>query len=299
MARARNIKPSFFTNELLGTEDPMVSLTFAGLWCLADKEGILEDRPLRIKAELFPYRENLDVNGYLTVLQRLGFIHRYVVNGVGYLQVINFEKHQCPHHTEKSKKYPKYHDVKDLTVKSPLSNGEKQVPTRSDSLIHDSLIPDSMIPDSLIEDSLIPDSPIQGSLPAEEGGTEKIPRPSQSAIVCLALKGEGIGAVSPSNPKLKTLLEAGADVGMFIDAARAAKARGKANFAYVVAVVDGQMQEAQAVAQRARASPAAVTETNYQRSARHRYEEAIGTRAVVHSNVIDITPLQNHLARIA
>ncbi|PRY97311.1 hypothetical protein BCM14_2457 [Jezberella montanilacus] len=294
MARARNIKPSFFTNELLGTEDPMVSLTFAGLWCLADKEGILEDRPLRIKAELFPYRENLDVNGYLTVLQRLGFIHRYVVNGVGYLQVINFEKHQCPHHTEKSKKYPKYHDVKDLTVKSPLSAGEKQVPTRSDSLIHDSLIPDS-----LIEDSLIPDSPIQGSLPAEEGGTEKIPRPSQTAIVCLALKGEGIGAVSPSNPKLKTLLEAGADVGMFIDAARAAKARGKASFAYIVAVVDGQMQEAQAVAQRARASPAVVTETNYQRSARLRYEEAIGTRAVVHSNVIDITPLQNHLARIA
>jgi hypothetical protein len=294
MARARNIKPSFFTNELLGTEDPMVSLTFAGLWCLADKEGILEDRPLRIKAELFPYRENLNVNGYLTVLQRLGFIHRYVVNGVGYLQVINFEKHQCPHHTEKSKKYPKYQDVKDLTVKSPLSDGEKQVPTRSDSLIHDSLIPDS-----LIEDSLIPDSPIQGSLPAEEGGTEKIPRPSQTAIVCLALKGEGIGAVSPSNPKLKTLLEAGADVGMFIDAARAAKARGKASFAYVVAVVDGQMQEAQAVAQRARASPAAVTETNYQRSARLRYEEAIGTRAVVHSNVIDITPLQNHLARIA
>lgn len=299
MARARNIKPSFFTNELLGTEDPMVSLTFAGLWCLADKDGILEDRPLRIKAELFPYRENLDVNGYLTVLQRLGFIHRYVVNGVGYLQVINFEKHQCPHHTEKSKKYPKYHDVKDLTVKAPLSNGEKQVPTRSDSLIHDSLIPDSLIEDSLIPDSLIPDSPIQGSLPAEEGGTEKIPRPSQTAIVCLALKGEGIGAVSPSNPKLKTLLEAGADVGMFIDAARAAKARGKASFAYVVAVVDGQMQEAQAVAQRARASTAVVTETNYQRSARLRYEEAIGTRAVVHSNVIDITPLQNHLARIA
>lgn len=299
MARARNIKPSFFTNELLGTEDPMISLTFAGLWCLADKEGILEDRPLRIKAELFPYRENLDVNGYLTVLQRLGFIHRYVVNGVGYLQIINFEKHQCPHHTEKSKKYPKYHDVKDLTVKPPLSDGEKQVPTRSDSLIPDSLIPDSLIEDSPIPDSLIPDSLMQGSLPAEEGGTEKIPRPSQTAIVCLALKGEGIGAVSPSNPKLKTLLEAGADVGMFIDAARAAKARGKASFAYVVAVVDGQMQQAQAVAQRARASPAAVTETNYQRSARLRYEEAIGTRAVVHSNVIDITPLQNHLARIA
>ena len=68
MARARNIKPSVFTNELLGTLAPEVTLLFMGLWCLADKDGILEDRPLRIKAEIFPYRDNLDVNGYLTVL---------------------------------------------------------------------------------------------------------------------------------------------------------------------------------------------------------------------------------------
>ena len=79
MARSRNIKPAFFTNEELGTLDPIINLTFIGLWCLADKEGILEDRPLRIKAELFPYRESLDVNGYLTVLARLNFIERYEV----------------------------------------------------------------------------------------------------------------------------------------------------------------------------------------------------------------------------
>lgn len=106
MARARNIKPSFFTNEILGTLDPMVALTFAGLWCLADKDGILEDRPIRIKGELFPYRDGLDVNGYLTVLQLHKFIVRYVVDNVGYIKVLEFQKHQHPHHTEKAKGFP-------------------------------------------------------------------------------------------------------------------------------------------------------------------------------------------------
>lgn len=150
MARARNIKPGFFTNELLGTYDPIVCLTFAGLWCLADKEGRMEDRPLRIKAELFPYREGIDVNRYLTVLQRDGFIDRYVVDGVGYIQVRSFAKHQSPHHTERPKGYPSNPQESQGSqaecVLAPLSNGESTVPTRSDSLIHgfiDSLIPDS------------------------------------------------------------------------------------------------------------------------------------------------------------
>lgn len=151
MARARNIKPAFFTNELLGTEDPMVSLTFAGLWCLADKMGILEDRPLRIKAELFPYRDSLDVNGYLTVLSRLGFIVRYQNEGRSFIQVCNFRKHQSPHHTEKAKGFPFPSDPKSLisadngyaTVTTQSRNQLSQVPERSDSLIPDSLNPDS------------------------------------------------------------------------------------------------------------------------------------------------------------
>ena len=166
MARARNIKPAFFTNELLGTEDPMVSLTFIGLWCLADKVGILEDRPLRIKAELFPYRDGLDVNGYLTVLARLGFIVRYENDGRRFIQVCNFRRHQSPHNTEKGKGFPFSNDSKSLilgdngyaTVKHQSDCGEITEQKRPDSLIPDSLIPDSLIPDSLIPDSLIPDS---------------------------------------------------------------------------------------------------------------------------------------------
>lgn len=161
MARARNIKPSFFTNELLGTEDPMVSLTFAGLWCLADKVGVMEDRPLRIKAELFPYRESLDVNGYLTVLARLGFIVRYENDGRRFIQVCNFRKHQSPHNTEKGKGYPFYTDPKSLimgdngypTVKAPCADGELTVPERPDSLIPDTGFTDSLIPE---EKPLVP-----------------------------------------------------------------------------------------------------------------------------------------------
>jgi len=160
MARARNIKPNFFKNELLGVADPMINLLFISLWTLADKSGRLEDRPLRIKAETFPYRENIDVNGYLTELQRLEFICRYFVDGVGYIQVLNFEKHQAPHKTEKESVIPSMEkmttktDSCALTVKQPLSDGEITAALPPDSLIPDSLIPDSLIPDSLIPDCL-------------------------------------------------------------------------------------------------------------------------------------------------
>lgn len=142
MARARNIKPSLFKNEVLGVADPLLTILFTSLWCLADKRGRLEDRPLRIKAETFPYREGIDINGYLTELSRLEFIHRYVTDGIAVIQIINFEKHQNPHHTEKESELPEYSinsNGYDLTVNEPLNNGS----TPADSLL---LIPDSINP---------------------------------------------------------------------------------------------------------------------------------------------------------
>jgi hypothetical protein len=130
--RARNIKPGIFKNEVLGTADPLLTILFEGLWCMADREGRLEDRPLRIKAEVFPYREPLDIHRYLTELARMGFVQRYESNGVPLIQVCRFKKHQNPHHTEKKSFLP-------APVDSPLNNGEYP----PDSLISDSLIPDS------------------------------------------------------------------------------------------------------------------------------------------------------------
>lgn len=105
MARARMIKPAFFTNEELPDLDAHTRLLFIGLWTIADREGRLEDRPRKINAELFPY-EHLDIDGMLSNLGRKGFIHRYTVDEIRYIQVVNFLKHQRPHHNESESNIP-------------------------------------------------------------------------------------------------------------------------------------------------------------------------------------------------
>lgn len=89
MARARNIKPGLFKNEILGVADPLYTLLFEGLWLLADRDGRLEDRPLRIKAEIFPYREGLDMSAMLDWLQANGFIVREAGPAGDVIQIIN------------------------------------------------------------------------------------------------------------------------------------------------------------------------------------------------------------------
>lgn len=152
MARARNIKPSLFANEILGTADPLLTILFASLWCLADREGRLEDRPERIKAQTFPYRTDVQIERSLNELQRSGFIKRYKVADSKYIEVIAFKKHQRPHHTEKDSVLPPCDSKalilkppENVTVKTPSSNREVTVVERSDSLIPDSgfLIPDT------------------------------------------------------------------------------------------------------------------------------------------------------------
>ena len=153
MARARNIKPALFTNEILGVGHPLCTLLFQGLWLLADKEGRLEDRPLRIKAEIFPYRE-ADVDAMLHWLAHKGFIVRYTASGKAYIEVVNFTKHQNPHKNEKDSEIP---SISEGCITSDILGTRSEIigTTRADSLSSDS---DLLIPDSLIPDVLNPDS---------------------------------------------------------------------------------------------------------------------------------------------
>lgn len=99
MARARNIKPGFFKNEVLAEMPFETRLLFIGLWTLADREGRMEDRPKRIRAEIFAL-DMIDIDPMLDRLRDDKFIVRYEVDGVRYIQVANFTKHQMPHHKE-------------------------------------------------------------------------------------------------------------------------------------------------------------------------------------------------------
>lgn len=153
MARARNIKPAIMANEDLAELQPMERLLFIYLWMLADREGRLEDRPKRIKAEAFPY-DDADVDEMLDNLQGAGFIARYSVDGKRLIQVHNFTKHQRPHNNETASEIPPMEqglrtdkEPEIEHVQSASNHGKQDFQPREEALRSDLLIPDPLIPE--------------------------------------------------------------------------------------------------------------------------------------------------------
>lgn len=153
MPRARNVKPGFFKNELLAECEPLARILFEGLWCEADREGRLEDRPRRLKAEYLPY-DDCDVDALLAQLTVRGFIVRYVIDGRALIAIPAFPKHQNPHVREPAS-----------TIPAPCKHSASTEPAR--------LIPDSP--------SLIPDSSLS-ALRADVGGKRANPVPSAEIV---------------------------------------------------------------------------------------------------------------------
>lgn len=142
MARSRNIKPGFFTNDVLGELPALTRLLFAGLWIIADREGRIEDRPKKIRAEVLPY-DQCDADEMLQALENNGFVLRYESCGVKVIQVLAWDKHQNPHVKEAPSTLPAYTEHQTSTVQEQCS--EQPLPERA-GLIPDSLL---LIPDSL------------------------------------------------------------------------------------------------------------------------------------------------------
>lgn len=111
MPRTRQLKHDFFLDENLAAIEPHGRLLFAGLWLLADREGRLEDRPAKIKAQIFPY-EGVDVKGLVLLLAANKFINRYSFEGKDYIEIPGFKTHQHIHPDEKRSVLP-------VCVKSP------------------------------------------------------------------------------------------------------------------------------------------------------------------------------------
>ena len=198
MARARNIKPSFFTNDELVELEPIYRLLFIGLWVLSDREGRLENRPKKIKMELFP-ADNVDIESGLSALQKTGFISLYNCYETNVIQINNFAKHQAPHGLEKDSDLPdedgsyatykrnqnktisgdaifisreQWLDLKGLTEKKPSEFrqlSEETVKNSSKTVIEqdrNALNPDSLNPESLnLNDESNTDSSIKSASP--------------------------------------------------------------------------------------------------------------------------------------
>jgi len=127
MARTRSIKPSFFKNEYLAECEPMARLLFIGLWTLADSQGRMEFRPMRIKAELFPY-ENCDILGLLKQLADRGFVRAYESGDVKVLEIPTFGDHQRCHPDERDEGLPPA-DESAETIVFPEQNAKPGNPT--------------------------------------------------------------------------------------------------------------------------------------------------------------------------
>lgn len=198
MARARNIKPSFFTNDELVELEPIYRLLFIGLWVLSDREGRLENRPKKIKMELFP-ADNVDIESGLSALQKTGFISLYNCYETNVIQINNFAKHQAPHGLEKDSDLPgedgsyatykrnqnktisgdaifisreQWLDLKGLTEKKPIEFrqlSEETVKNSSKTVMEqdrNALNPDSLNPESLnLNDESNTDSSIKSASP--------------------------------------------------------------------------------------------------------------------------------------
>jgi hypothetical protein len=163
MARARNIKPGFFMNEILAEIDPLGRILFAGLWTIADREGRLEDRPKKIKAEILPY-DNCNIEKLLQSLSDKNFIIRYEVSGQKYIAIVNFSKHQNPHIKEPASSIPAPDLHRTNTVQEPDENGSS--PADSLNLIPDSLNPIYTVFDhwngkGIIKHKTLPDSKVK------------------------------------------------------------------------------------------------------------------------------------------
>ena len=198
VARSRNIKPGFFLNEYLGTCDPYETLLFEGLWCLADREGILENRPLKIKAQLFPYRENITtqvITGALRNLSSNKFLGLYSVNAVDYIVIFNFQKHQNPHKNEKVCDFP--NPPENIAIKQKSGNYVSPLvidgTARADSLLR-------------IPDSLSKPQPIGEAVDNFSKGQTLVPENYQpDEDIKAQLFRAGRSDVDPYNPTLITL----------------------------------------------------------------------------------------------
>lgn len=107
--RIRTIKPEFFTHEGLFEAEASTGLpiriAFAGLWCIADREGRFKWEPRRIGVQILPY-DGIDFSRVMDALTTRGFIVKYRVNDAWFGCIPSFGKHQVINNRESASSLP-------------------------------------------------------------------------------------------------------------------------------------------------------------------------------------------------
>lgn len=93
MARIRSIKPEFWTDEKVVELSAFARLLFIGMWNFADDQGRLVYSPKRLKMQVLP-SDAVDVTELVGEIRRESLVTVYDHEGVEYIQINGFEKHQ-------------------------------------------------------------------------------------------------------------------------------------------------------------------------------------------------------------
>lgn len=97
MARARFLRPEFFTDEKVSDLPFGACVLFAGIWCHSDLRGVFEHNPRVLRGLIFPMRDGIDtaaVGKWLVELASAGMIASFEADGKAWGYVINWQKHQ-------------------------------------------------------------------------------------------------------------------------------------------------------------------------------------------------------------
>lgn len=93
MARIRTVKPDFWTDEKVVECSFEARLLFIGLFNFADDNGNMVNSHRRIKMQIFP-ADVIDCKPLIDELIKHGLVISYEFNGINYLNIKGFKKHQ-------------------------------------------------------------------------------------------------------------------------------------------------------------------------------------------------------------
>lgn len=122
MARIRTIKPGFFKDGDLYDAELASGLplrvAYAGLWCIADREGRFEWKPREIKTDVLPY-DSVDMAKVMDALSACGKLLKYRCNGNVYGLIPKFKKHQYVNKNEAQSTIPAPDNDGECTTQEP------------------------------------------------------------------------------------------------------------------------------------------------------------------------------------
>lgn len=97
MARARFIRPEFFTDEKIGELSFGARILFSGIWCQSDLRGVFEYSPKLLRVQVFPFDEDVtsgQVSQWLSDLAQRSMVARFEADGKTWGYVCNWSDYQ-------------------------------------------------------------------------------------------------------------------------------------------------------------------------------------------------------------